>query len=1164
MISSSNYNTYVCYLTLRHVMAGTGPRSKHRAKALRSTNNASTTQMVSVPVINMKDISQLGKDSVLGELAPFFKDVETLKELTLKFINIAKNNNTRERELNIDIFFGEHQFFFESAMERVVSTVGFHFLQHQIPYQHMDATLQSLSQQLKALSESKKTEDENYSKELNILIARKMKDSELLFLLGFHKVNVWHYLLQHPNAQKDRETMVHNLMQDLAPATSDLIARFMQSTLSEHHYYFYYQMLQEKINWFELYADEYQNLLYKQIVESSGKLEQIEEFKYKIASLLRAYRLDIAFLGLFGQQEKARNLKAKALVFIDKLLPVYSKIGITNESLEEYKRGYNDLETSFGAEGQSVFHVFKLLNDFYTKEWNQTAHSVNPKMDLVLSVEQVKSTKAHLESLAKSTSMPGISTLQASSFLAIVSNFIGVPPNQRTRALLSSILELVIAFMKIIKQDPSLGGTYGKTIQGMLKQIADDVTKQLSSLAKEVEVDTLTDALKELSLKTVAQGVTKEHEEKFKQDKKKQDDSFEVQSQELRSQIERERGALAQRLQEENAAKLKALETSHAEQLNAEKVKGEQQVAKLKAEKEGQFEAKKAELSADYQKNVAELEAQLKKDKQKNHADHQRAQNALSVQHKAELDALEKKYKTELAIHTGQLETKIQQTKAQHQQSMAALVTEQQIKLKDQTTQHQLKLAKLKEQQQLKLAALQAELSAVELQEQAKMREVEASEQAALDKMVSHAEADLEQLKQKLFDDYRKRQETFDSQRLEKQRELEEKTTQVMDQLQQELQLKNPVLKSVHSYKPFTQIWLPNEKFVLQELEAFQIESYLVGGWSRNRLMGLPIMFNEDIDIIVNCSADQLPLGFKSKCWQNPNQPKHFKLGKIDFWCEPWVSLKEFLAKKDVSINTFVCTHNGDVYDLLDAQKDLSAPTLRFLGDPKVRFVDDPSLMLRLIRFSNQLQKSIEPIEDVIKQHANRIKYLPIGVYLTNLQKLFISDLANINFSTVLRLGILSEVFPTLPTQMPPYSQFWEFKLNEFSHYPARFNYYHVLALFLVMPLAKSHPTSADLSTRTAECIESFLGSYQGIIEEGEKEKIRKTLSSILLSECGFYVQYLQFAHPPVVSHEVPAGGLLLQFNQGRRNHRQRRSQEKPPAQQHTEDKSKKGNGPKK
>src|SRR5204863_1074259 len=101
---------------------------------------------------------------------------------------------------------------------------------------------------------------------------------------------------------------------------------------------------------------------------------------------------------------------------------------------------------------------------------------------------------------------------------------------------------------------------------------------------------------------------------------------------------------------------------------------------------------------------------------------------------------------------------------------------------------------------------------------------------------------------------------------------------------------------AIDGLKPIATINIAKEiLYITKDLEEAGIEFYLIGGYVRNRLLGLPIMANEDFDFIVNCNPNALPAKLMRHCQQNTLESKHLTMGHIDFSCEPWSNLKETL-----------------------------------------------------------------------------------------------------------------------------------------------------------------------------------------------------------------------------------------------------------------------------
>lgn len=72
-------------------------------------------------------------------------------------------------------------------------------------------------------------------------------------------------------------------------------------------------------------------------------------------------------------------------------------------------------------------------------------------------------------------------------------------------------------------------------------------------------------------------------------------------------------------------------------------------------------------------------------------------------------------------------------------------------------------------------------------------------------------------------------------------------------------------------------------------------------------------------------------------------------------------TLAEDLARRDFTINAMAMDDQGKLVDLWDGQQDLQDKIIRCVGEPERRFREDALRMLRAIRFSAQLEFTVEP-----------------------------------------------------------------------------------------------------------------------------------------------------------------------------------------------------------
>jgi poly(A) polymerase len=101
----------------------------------------------------------------------------------------------------------------------------------------------------------------------------------------------------------------------------------------------------------------------------------------------------------------------------------------------------------------------------------------------------------------------------------------------------------------------------------------------------------------------------------------------------------------------------------------------------------------------------------------------------------------------------------------------------------------------------------------------------------------------------------------------------------------------------------------------------------------------------------------------------------------------------EDAARRDFTINAlFYDPTSGDVLDYHDGFKDLRARRLRMIGDPEVRYREDPVRMLRAVRFAAKLGFQIdEATREPIHRMAQLIENVPAARLFDEMLKLLVS-----------------------------------------------------------------------------------------------------------------------------------------------------------------------------
>ncbi|WP_455549940.1 multifunctional CCA addition/repair protein [Colwellia psychrerythraea] len=153
------------------------------------------------------------------------------------------------------------------------------------------------------------------------------------------------------------------------------------------------------------------------------------------------------------------------------------------------------------------------------------------------------------------------------------------------------------------------------------------------------------------------------------------------------------------------------------------------------------------------------------------------------------------------------------------------------------------------------------------------------------------------------------------------------------------------------------------------EIKNSQLNSYLVGGAVRDKLLNRPIK-DEDY-LVVGASVEQmLKLGYQQvgkdfPVFLHPKTKAEYALARTErkqgqgytgFSCyfAPDVTLEQDLLRRDLTVNAMAMDQNGEIIDPYNGQRDLNDRILRHVSDA---FIEDPLRVLRVARFAARYYK---------------------------------------------------------------------------------------------------------------------------------------------------------------------------------------------------------------
>jgi tRNA nucleotidyltransferase (CCA-adding enzyme) len=249
---------------------------------------------------------------------------------------------------------------------------------------------------------------------------------------------------------------------------------------------------------------------------------------------------------------------------------------------------------------------------------------------------------------------------------------------------------------------------------------------------------------------------------------------------------------------------------------------------------------------------------------------------------------------------------------------------------------------------------------------------------------------------------------------------------------------------------------------IAQASQELQVESYVIGGFVRDFLLGRD--FKKDIDIVAVGSGIELALKVSELL---PKQPKvqvfknygtamlRFEDTEIEFVGarkesyhfesrNPVVengTLEDDQNRRDFTINALALSLNqntfGDLVDPFTGVLDLENKIIKTPLNPDITYSDDPLRMMRAIRFATQLGFEIEDNSlDSITKNAERIKIISGERIVDELNKILSTEKPSIGFLILYKTGLLDIILPELTALN---------QVEEIEGHTHKNNFYHTL-----------------------------------------------------------------------------------------------------------------------
>lgn len=223
---------------------------------------------------------------------------------------------------------------------------------------------------------------------------------------------------------------------------------------------------------------------------------------------------------------------------------------------------------------------------------------------------------------------------------------------------------------------------------------------------------------------------------------------------------------------------------------------------------------------------------------------------------------------------------------------------------------------------------------------------------------------------------------------------------------------------------------------ILHALTKAGYEAYLVGGAVRDLLLGKQ---PKDFDIATNAHPEQI----KKVLPSTRIIGRRFRLAHVHFGREylevatfraphdksdkgqvsqdgriihdnVYGTVAEDALRRDFTINAlFYELATGDVLDFVEGMKDIKRCQLRLIGEPEMRYREDPVRMLRAIRFMAKLDFTLAPATKApICELANLLLTIAPARLFDETLKLFHSTQAVLTLDLLRGYGLFSCLFP--------------------------------------------------------------------------------------------------------------------------------------------------------
>jgi len=245
---------------------------------------------------------------------------------------------------------------------------------------------------------------------------------------------------------------------------------------------------------------------------------------------------------------------------------------------------------------------------------------------------------------------------------------------------------------------------------------------------------------------------------------------------------------------------------------------------------------------------------------------------------------------------------------------------------------------------------------------------------------------------------------------------------------------KKPKAKILHKHQHNIQLTSISRHAlnVVQDLQSKGFQAFLVGGCVRDLLIGVK---PKDFDVATNATPEQVRnclhnafiIGRRFRLvhvnrgaeiievatFRAKSQAKFSNNNHRILFDNAYGSLEEDAMRRDFTINSlFFDPKTRNIFDFAGGAEDLTQKQIRLIGNPKIRYLEDPVRMLRAVRFVVKLNFTLEPkTEGAIAQVAPKLQDIPPARLFDELNKILCSGYSLPMYELLSKYNLWQQMF---------------------------------------------------------------------------------------------------------------------------------------------------------